>query len=67
MLLSHPDKVGKSKENEQRYIDLNFALEVLTDPEKKEEYNQLLEFGTYYSLLYSPHYINIQFYSYAII
>ncbi len=63
MLLSHPDKVGKSKENEQRYIDLNFALEVLTDPEKKEEYNQLLEFGTYYS----PQHISIQFYSYAII
>lgn len=47
LISSHPDKSPENRtpEGQKRYRDLSFALEVLTDPEKRQDYEELLEFG----------------------
>src|SRR4051794_9650240 len=44
---SHPDKdkQNRTPEGQRRYSDLTFALEVLTDEEKRKDYEDLLKNG----------------------
>lgn len=44
-VFSHPDR-NSSEEAKEKMIKITMAYEILSDPEKRAEYEQLLKHGT---------------------